>query len=194
MLFFKKSPKKETLEDGMLLSTYRQSGDPALVGTLFERYSLQIYSICKGYMKDEDSAQDASMEMYEYLLGELKKYEIENFRNWLGRATRNFCLMRIRKEVAQQKKATLFKADLGSFMENEDDLHLSGENGDDSEGSLYEALGNLNEKQRNCIELFFLKKMSYDEVVAATGYSMNEVKSYIQNGKRNLRLILEKKK
>ena len=178
----------------MLLSAYRQTADPSLVGTLFERYALQIYSICKGYMKDEDAAQDACMEMYEYLLGELKKYEVENFRNWLGRATKNFCLMRIRKTAAESKKATLFKEEQKPFMENEEDFHLDDDNGGISEGSLHEALINLNEKQRNCIELFFLKKMSYDEVMNATGYSMNEVKSYIQNGKRNLRLILEKKK
>ncbi len=192
LYFFKKSSKKIELSDQELLISYKKEKDVAQVGILFERYALQIYGICRGYFKDEESCQDAAMEMYEYLLDQLLRYDIDNFKHWLARATKNFCLMRIRKNSSEQKKFQGFQNEQEGFMEKEDSFHLENTN-EISEDGLFQALDTLNEKQKLCIELFYLKKMSYEAVSSQTGFSIKEVKSFIQNGKRNLRIRLEEK-
>ncbi|HKZ68006.1 MAG TPA: sigma factor-like helix-turn-helix DNA-binding protein, partial [Chitinophagaceae bacterium] len=55
------------------------------------------------------------------------------------------------------------------------------------------ALKELNPEQQQCVTLFYLQKKSYQEISDATGFTMLQVKSYIQNGKRNLKLLIEKK-
>ena len=50
----------------------------------------------------------------------------------------------------------------------------------------------LNPEQKQTVELFYLQEKSYKEIVDQTGFSMNDVKSYIQNGKRNLKIMLSK--
>jgi len=52
------------------------------------------------------------------------------------------------------------------------------------------AISNLNTEQRLCINLFYLKEKCYEEISMQTGYSLKQVKSYIQNGKRNLKIYL----
>lgn len=192
MLFQRHSKKRQSMADADLITQYRVSGDAAYVGELFERYSLPIYAICRKYFRDEDEAKDTAMEVFEYLLVELKKYDIQTFKSWLARATSNFCLMRIRKSRSQESKAEEFKKNEWAVMESSHDLHPEAE-ATEKELELQRleaALGGLNEEQKTCIELFFLQGKSYDEVALLTGYNYNQVKSFIQNGKRNLKIRL----
>jgi RNA polymerase sigma factor (sigma-70 family) len=192
MLFQRHNKSRQELPDQDLISQYRSSGDSAFVGELFERYSLQIYAICRKYFKDEDEAKDSAMEVFEYLLAELKKYDIQTFKSWLARAVSNFCLMRIRKRKSVDGKAEEFKKNELAVMESVQDLHPEIE-ATEKELELQQlelALGGLNKEQKTCVELFFLQGKSYDEVAQLTGYNYNEVKSFIQNGKRNLKIRL----
>jgi RNA polymerase sigma factor (sigma-70 family) len=192
MLFQRHNKSRQAMADQDLISHYRSSGDSAFVGELFERYSIPIYAICRKYFKDEDDAKDAAMEVFEYLLQELKKYDIQTFKSWLARATSNFCLMRIRKNRSQEGKADEFKKNELAVMESVQDLHPEVE-ATEKELELQKleaALGGLNEEQKTCLELFYLQGKSYEEVAELTGYNYNQVKSFIQNGKRNLKIRL----
>ena len=191
-MFFRKSAQHQTLPDQDLISLYKKTQDSNYVGVLYERYSLQIYIICKKYIRNEEETRDTAMSLFEYLLKELLKYEIENFKNWLGRATKNYCLMKIRKENSQIRKEDEWKINEALVMDMEDLMHHNGEETREKEvQALRAALSELKGEQRECVELFYLQNKSYQEVSEITGYDMNQVKSYIQNGKRNLRLRLE---
>ena len=54
------------------------------------------------------------------------------------------------------------------------------------------AIEELKDEHKKCLTHFYLEKKSYEEVALMTGFDLNQVKSFIQNGKRNLKLILEK--
>lgn len=190
-MFFRFSSKRKQLSDEELIARYLETDDSQFVGELFERYAAQIYGICRKYLKEDEEARDASMEIFEYLLKELKKYEVRNFKSWLGSATRNFCLMRLRKDKSVSARAEEYKKNEAPLMEAERELHPMEE--DPKENQLAEleiAMGELKDEQKVCIELFFIQGKSYDEVAVITGYTYNQVKSYIQNGKRNLRLLM----
>ena len=186
-----------TVQDEVLLTQYRISGDLSIVGELYKRYSHLVFGVCMKYLKNEALAEDLSMQVFEKLITDLKNQEVNNFRPWLHMVTRNECLMHLRRD----KKMRVVElepgrtedddADVVEFASEEhlDDVHLK----EEQLVMLEAGIRELNEDQRTCIELFFLHKRSYQEIADLTGYDLNKVKSYIQNGKRNLRIYMEKR-
>ncbi len=181
--------------DEELVKMYQTSLDKNIVGVLFKRHSLMCYGVSNKYLKDEDAAQDATMQIFEKLFSDLTKHEILNFRSWLHSVCRNYCLMELRKPMRVMRMRESEDDHENEFMELEQFLHQE-ENPEDKEGKLQSlelAIQELKDSQRECIELFYIKQKSYEEVSILTGYTPNEVKSYIQNGKRNLKIILGKR-
>lgn len=181
----------QALTDNEIVALYKQTRNNELVGELFRRYTRFVFLVCMKYLKEEDAAKDATMQVFEDLFEKLKKHEIHHLKPWLYMVVKNHCLIRLR----QEKKITSWKEEEIRYAANPvefpSQLHLT----DDKEKALTkleDAILSLRKEQRTCIELFYLKKMCYQEVAEKTGYSEKQVKSYLQNGKRNLRMILEK--
>lgn len=196
-LFFSRSKNVNTLDDSVLIAEYKRTGDNNYVGELFKRYAHLVLGVCMKYLKNADEAQDMTMIVFEKLLSDLKKHEVEHFKSWLYMVTKNQCLMLLRK----QKGKETVEININS---SEDDDEKSVENDlvghlDDVDlkevklQQLEEGITKLNSEQKICVELFYLQNKSYVEVAEITGYELNQVKSYIQNGKRNLKIYLEKK-
>ncbi|MEI9919633.1 MAG: sigma-70 family RNA polymerase sigma factor [Bacteroidota bacterium] len=180
--------KSSSLSDADLLSQFRATQDLTLVSELFGRYTSMIYGVCLKYLKDRDDAKDAVMQVFEKLPSTLKAHEIANFKSWLYVTTRNHCLMQIR---ARKTKIT---QEIGpELMENELALHPEEEGELESDLSKMEkCIDQLDAPQQQCVRLFYLEEKCYKDVSAATGFDLNKVKSYIQNGKRNLKICMEK--
>jgi RNA polymerase sigma factor (sigma-70 family) len=179
------------MSDAELVSHYKLTGENVCVGELFARYRHLVYGVCMKYLGDEDESQDVQMHVFEKLLKDLARHEIAQFKGWLYAVSRNECLMYLRSRKSRLEKQQELKKDSETLMETDAGLHLSGINEKEQQLQLMEkGLGQLNEPQRICMELFYLKEKCYKEIADETGYSMNEVKSYIQNGKRNLKLFM----
>jgi RNA polymerase sigma factor (sigma-70 family) len=182
------STELKILTDLELIAHYRESSDNVCVGILFERYTVLVFGVCMKYFRDEDESKDAVMQIFEKLLSDLARHEINNFKSWLFSVARNHCLMAIRKS----KGVTIIGGEAAEiitpFMEFKQYQHQ--EHADRKESQLQqleEAMKQLNEEQRTCVELFYLKEKCYQEIADLTGYTLNQVKSFIQNGKRNLK-------
>lgn len=186
MALFFPQPAKDDRSDDMLLQAYKQYGDKEALGVLFGRYLPLIFGIAMKYLKDETAAEDASMQVYEQLAAKLPQHEVSYFSGWLSTLVRNHCLMHLRKEQTAHKQHLAWQQSVTEDVETDPLLHPE----DDKEAALHQmaaAMADLPEPQRICLELFFLHELSYREVMDKTGYTFNEVKSFIQNGKRNLR-------
>jgi len=182
------------LTDIQLVEHYKKTADKAYIGELFERYSRFVFLVSMKYFKDEEKSKDASMQIFEKLFSDLKKHKVQNFKSWLYTVTKNHCLIQIRGEKKETTYEDDLKKDHKNYMESGNYLYLDNEN--DKEKSidkLEDAILLLSEEQRICIELFYLKEKCYEEVSEETGYNFKQVKSYIQNGKRNLKKILTEK-
>lgn len=180
-----------SLSDNDLIANYCKSGDNVFLGILYKRYGHLVLGLCIKYLKNEDEAQDLVMNIFEKLSSDLKKHKIEFFKSWLYTYSKNFCLMELRKKQSQLKKDIELQESAILFMDSASDSHLN--NAEEKESTILQleiALKELNKEQKLCLELFYYKNKSYNEIVSITGYSANEVKSYIQNGKRNLKLRL----
>lgn len=180
------------LDDLQLVIRYKQSDDKNCVAVLFQRYTHLILGVCMKYLKDQDEAQDASMQLFEKLLTELHKHEIQQFKAWLHMVCKNHCLMFLRSKSAKDKKHRELQKELVSGMEFSGNVHLTPVDEKEIQlTSMEKCLELLNDEQKRCIELFYLREMSYQEVAQSTSLTMNNVKSYIQNGKRNLKICME---
>ena len=178
-----------TLSDEDLLEQYRSSGHSEYFGTLYNRYIPLLYGLCLKYLQHADMAQDATMQLFEDLLPKVCQYDIQVFRTWIYSVAKNHCLQLLRKN---NKEITVdFSV---SIMESDEVLHLLDEGGGDEERmhALNHCIEKLPEPQRLCIVHFFMNEMSYADVAEQTNYQVKSVKSYIQNGKRNLKNCIEK--
>ena len=180
---------QENITDEELLKRYCDSGDLVYFVEAYKRYMPLMYGVALKYLKRPEDAQDAVMQLFEELVVKIKEVEIQSFKAWLYTCIRNNCLMEIRK---RSKNLSISLDD--SFMEFCDDFHLTVvSESENREESLRECVESLPEKQRISVKYFFFNELSYKEVEERTGFSLKMVKSFIQNGKRNLKLCLERK-
>lgn len=178
------------ISDQQLLSKFYSDHNNEWLGILLQRYTLLLLGVCMKYLKDEDEAKDSVQQIFLKVIQELQKYKVDYFKSWLYMVAKNYCLMRLRDRNGKQ------------ITEINDRLPISpGEETDKAAQAktdytielMQDALKELNPEQKQCVTLFYLEKKSYQQVSEETGYNLLQVKSFIQNGKRNLKLLIEKK-
>lgn len=158
------------------------------MGILYERYMELVYGVCLKYLKDSEAAKDATMQVFEELVSKLHKYEVDNFKSWLYTLARNHCLMQLR--TPKNLKTVEFNAEL---MQTGEDVHLNGIfQKEEQLKQLEQCLAALSAEQKQSVELFYLQNKSYKEISDITGTEWNQVRSLIQNGRRNLKICMEK--
>lgn len=184
-----KKPFHDNLSDQELLERFYQDGDVEWLGILFPRFSLLLYGLCLKYLKSEEEAKDAVQQVFLKAISELGKYRVTYIKSWLYMVAKNHCLMQLR---GNGNRTVEFKEHFTSAANNweENKMALEREN---NLKELEFAITRLNEEQRLCITLFYLQKKSYQQISEETGFSMMQVKSYVQNGKRNLKILLPRK-
>ncbi len=160
----------------------------AILGELYQRYMELVYGVCLKYFKEPERSKDSVMLIFEELVTKLKKHEVENFRAWLHQVAKNHCLMQLR--TPKNMKTVEFKVEL---VQSEENVHLNGVlEKEENFRKLEYCLGTLTSEQKESIKLFYLEGKSYNEIVDITGIEWNQVRSLIQNGRRNLKICMDK--
>lgn len=176
------------LTDTELVDRYKKEEDLSYLGELFARYQSLVYGVCLKYLKDRDEAKDAVMQLFEKLIQTLRVHEVENFKSWLYVTSRNHCLMQIRA-----RKGKFTQEFSPEVMENQLLLHPEDEPElEENLTKLEKCIETLVNEQRDCVQLFYLQEKCYKDIAQSTGFDMNKVKSFIQNGKRNLKICMER--
>jgi RNA polymerase sigma-70 factor (ECF subfamily) len=179
---------QDHMDDKELLHRFQNDGNNEWLGILLQRYTMLLFGVCMKYLKNEEEAKDAVQQVFLKVINELQKYEVTWFKSWIYMVAKNHCLMKLRDkgkytyEINEQVLAAPHDSnDLKEVEEKDKTLD-----------KMAEALKGLNKEQQLCVTLFYLEKKSYQQVADQTGYSLMQVKSHIQNGKRNLKLQLER--
>ncbi len=173
--------------DQDLLNQFYESRDNAWLGLLLQKYTLLLYGVSMKYLKNPEEAKDAVQQIFLKAIVELNKYPVTYFSSWIYMIARNYCLMQLRNQHRKtilppsEQLADPGESSFSELFEKETTIR-----------KLESAMLQLNPEQQQCVQLFYLQKKSYQEIVDITGYTLLKVKSYIQNGKRNLRLLMEK--
>jgi RNA polymerase sigma factor (sigma-70 family) len=171
-----------------LLNRFYQDRNKEWLGILLQRYTLLLLGVCMKYLKSEEAARDAVQQIFLKAITELEKYRVDYFKSWLYMIAKNHCLMQLRNKNRQPLE--LNEQDIA--QEETDFLALIREK-DQLLDWMHEGLKTLSPEQQQCVILFYLEKKSYQEVADQTGFNLLQVKSFIQNGKRNLKLMIQRR-
>ncbi len=179
---------EQSLSDEELLARYGETRDLTTLAVLYTRHSEMVYYVCLRYFKESERSKDAVMQLFEELVHKIPKQAIKDFPKWLYVVAKNHCLMALRANKQQ------FVIPVDNFVEFSVNLHQDENYAEKEERlSLLEScMDKLPAKQKVTVDLFFLQEKCYKEVAELSGYNLNEVKSFIQNGKRNLKICMEK--
>ena len=185
-----KSSKRDDTPDESLLLHYQVSKDLALLGEVYQRHTEMVYYVCLRYFKDSERSKDAVMQIFEELILKIERQEIKNFQKWIYVVAKNHCLMALRSDKARKIDFSEDFVELSVAPHPEEDHVIQ----EQRLQTLEHCIEKLPEKQKIAVQLFFLEEKCYNDIANLTGYSMNGVKSYIQNGKRNLKQCIERGK
>ena len=177
------------MTDQELLDRWYSDRNNEWLGVLLQRYTLLLLGVCMKYVKQDEEAKDCVQQIFVKIITELPKYKVEYFKSWIYTIARNHCLMKLRDQHG--RPAVLSDTMLAAWDED------PGKNRHLEKDQLLELMGQsleeLGKEQKLCVTLFYLEKKSYQEIADITQFNLLQVKSYIQNGKRNLKLLMEKK-
>jgi RNA polymerase sigma-70 factor (ECF subfamily) len=197
-MFLKRFRRPKPTTDAEYISVYRATGDLAVLGELYERHMELVYAVCYNYLRDEDEAKDAVMHLFEQLVTDLRKHDVQQFQPWLHSVARNHCLMLLRKSQTHPKAVQI----TGATDNDTDDYRMASLSTDETDNQLLDleedlsrmetCLQTLPYEQRTCLTLFYLDQKSYVDVAELTGYDLKQVKSYLQNGRRMLKICMSK--
>jgi RNA polymerase sigma-70 factor (ECF subfamily) len=193
MKFTGQTNNQDKKSDDVLLREFSLTGDLEVLGELYSEYMHLVYGVCLKYLKNRDDSKDAVMHIFEKLITEIPRQKIENFRSWLYVVTKNYCLMQLRSQKAFEEKAHEWMTDPTIFMENDVDLHPIDEEAPITDKALEDCIERLKDKQKECINQFYYQSRCYNEIAENLHLEEKEVKSHLQNAKRNLKLCLEEK-
>lgn len=176
------------ISDNELLNRFYADHDNEWLGILLERYTMLLLGVCMKYLKNEEEARDAVQQVFLKTINELHKYKVEYFKSWVYMVAKNYCLMQLRDKG--RFSAEINEQTLSTAAEPENNqAHIEK---DQNLDKLAAALLQLNKEQQLCVTLFYLEKKSYQEIAEQNSFSILQVKSHIQNGKRNLKIIMDK--
>ena len=184
---------REERSDLDLVNDYQSTGNMTDLGVLYERYIDLVYGLCLKYFKNEADAEDAVIAIFETLTEKLRKHEVNNFKSWLYVLAKNHCLMALRKSSKR-----IVENSAPEVMHSLDQRHLNEETGllleiEGQEADLRDCIKKLPNQQQRCITAFYFEECSYKEIAASENLPLNKVRSFIQNGRRNLKSCMEKK-
>lgn len=178
-----------TYTDDELIELYQQKEDMEAIGALFERYTELIFGVCLKILQNEAEAEDAFMGVFEKVSDKLRVHHVQQFRPWLHTLVRNYCI-----EIIRKKKRNLTVSYDAAFMQSSEELHPFNEEADmQNDEQLTQCLERLNMEQKSCIQLFYFEGKSYKAIAQIKGENIGKIRSFIQNGRRNLKICLEEK-
>jgi RNA polymerase sigma factor (sigma-70 family) len=180
-MFLRRKPVRASASDEDLVLLLRQ-GDQAALGDLWDRYAHLLYGVGMKYLKDPEASKDQVVELFGTLPGLVQRHTVAHFRSWVHTVMRNRCLQVLRRPRAATERDAVMLSDeesTGEALLREASLQ-----------QLEQAIDQLNDAQRTCIRLFHLDQNSYQQVADQTSFTIEQVRSHLQNGRRNLRLIL----
>ena len=187
------SGRHQDQSDEELLEKFQNSGSLDVLGDLYSRYMHLVYGVSLKYLGNRDDAQDAVINIFEKLITDLPRHKVQNFKSWLYVLTKNYCLMEFRSRKSTDNRLEGLKIEQ-EFMESGDEMHpLDREEDSSIEDALKQCIEQLKAEQKQCIDLFYYQKLCYQEIAEKLHMEEKKVKSYLQNGKRNLKICLEEK-
>jgi RNA polymerase sigma-70 factor (ECF subfamily) len=179
--------------DEELAEMFRKDKDMEILGELFHRYMDMIMGLCMKYFKNTVDSEDAVMEIFEVLARRLPNHQVKHFKSWIYSLSSNHCLDILRKKKRdfsrEGEKHLMYSMEVK--RQYSDELIEEKSNQEKLLLSMEDCMKQLVDKQKQCVQLFYIDKMKYEEVSKALEITWSQTRSFIQNGRRNLKKCME---
>jgi RNA polymerase sigma-70 factor (ECF subfamily) len=167
------------LSDEDIVRRFQETGDKECFAELFVRHRKRVFVACRSFFSDGAAAEDATQETFLRVYRSLHNYKGGDFLAWLTRIARNVCVDEWRRR--REKETTDF--DIYEFpaplsIDSSQETHLIAE-------KVWREMRCLAPAQQRCLELK-IEGYSYEETATRTGFTIDAVKSHLQNGRRML--------
>ncbi|MEE9437888.1 MAG: sigma-70 family RNA polymerase sigma factor [Saprospiraceae bacterium] len=178
------SIKFKDRSDNTLLSQYKDGEE--VMGELFSRYKNLVFGSCLKYLKNRADAEDAVSDIFILISKKLKTHQVQNFKSWLYTVTRNHCIEQLRKKNRYRDKISAVENMYSASIFHPDNI-------DDEEimKKLEKCIEALPQEQKQTVDLFYYKKISYKLIAEQMNITWDKVRSFMQNGRRNIKNCLE---
>ena len=177
------------MSDDELVKVYRSTGDMNALSNLVQRYTALIFAVCMKYLKDPIDSEDAASDIFTTLHEKLGKHDVQSFKSWLYVLTRNHCLQILRNRTRERKQEEDYVMHSAPLLHHDKEDYATEQDFNDLE----DCMGRLSGEQGRSIRLFYYDALSYDQIADQLGVAKEKVRSFIQNGRRNLRNCMEQK-
>lgn len=176
-------------EDNLSVEKYLQSRDPQYWGTLYEKYRQPTFLLCMRIVRNVEEAKDLAAETFIKAFEHLERFKPGHpFLPWLSRIATNLCVDHLRR-----RNRFRFQAVAENHVVANSDGESSAEDQEELKTRILKAIKMLKRAQRRCFCLFYIHRLSYQEISELTGYSLQQVRSHIQNGRRKFKICMEQK-
>jgi RNA polymerase sigma-70 factor (ECF subfamily) len=171
--------------DDQLIVAQIVSGDKGLFRILVQRHEQAVYGMGISFFRNAEDAADFTQEVFLKAFRSLSHFQGRSrFSTWLYRVAYNTAVNGIRRQREYRSLAEEEKIPDAATPEGELLRAAARE-------AVREAAGDLPERYRICVDLFFFYERSYQEIESITGYPVNTIKSHIFRAKKLLRDKLE---
>lgn len=180
--------KQNHISDEQLLKRYYSDENAEWLGVLLQRYTALLLGVAMKYLKDEYAAKDIVQTVFYKALSEIPKKEIKNIGAWLYQVAKHECFNHFRMQK------TMLDEEVLEQIPHPDDILIANLLKEEEKSLILKsAIEELKIDQKQSIHLFYFEKKSYQQISESMDISIKQVKSNIQNAKRNLKNILESK-
>jgi RNA polymerase sigma-70 factor, ECF subfamily len=173
------------IADEEIVRRFRETGDRECFEELFAKYRKKVYFACRAFYSDGGAAEDATQETFLRAYEKIHQFGGGDFGGWLMRIARNICIdqWRKRRPEVEMDDRDLSKGHAEPTALPSYDLRWTIDR-------VWQEMRSLAPEQQRCLEMK-IEGYSYEEMAARTGFSLEAVKSHLQNGRRMLWLKME---
>jgi len=181
--------EQEDDADDHLIISQIIAGQKDLFRLLVRRHERKVFGMGLSFFRNREDASDFTQEVFLKVYRGLSGFEGKSrFSTWLYKIAYNTAVNRVTRNREYQSLASEEEGET-LLRDNETPERILVRQA--AKQALLDAMKELPERYRVCVDLFFFFDRSYQEIEAITGYPVNTIKSHVFRAKKMLREKLE---
>ncbi len=164
------------------------SGNRAAQKNFYEQYKIQMFKLCRMYIKDRHSAEDALQEGFVKVFKSIETYDPAKgkFEKWMRKIFTNTCLAHLRKSKSIISQTVELNTVINVLNQSFDESNVTNL----SLNKIYTLLHQLPDGYRMVFVMYFIEGYSHAEIANHLGITENTSKSQLFKSKKKVQQLI----